>query len=300
MSKIFVGMPAYNGERFIGESINSLLQQTFKDWVLFVSDDASTDKTRNIVEEFTKKDKRIFYYRQESNLGLFANFKYTLDKANGEYFIWLAQDDLWEKDFLEVCLSHLETNKNLGLVTTCLVAIDSFGRTVLETPWMTKRSGYPGYLQIAKYIMEPESLGKCNLMYGLFRTEVAKVVWQAYPQRRVWGQDYMFSLAIVARYGVYVDDKMLFKKRLGGYSSPQFDLKDARQITIDLNIKNAKNQIFPFGRFITYLKGHQEALEKTPYHILAWLLLLRLPRSLLIHIKERSFINFIKRKLFKK
>ena len=65
MAKVFIGMPAYNGERFIKEAIDSLRGQSYVDWVMLISDDASTDKTRAICEEYAKKDQRITYYRQE-------------------------------------------------------------------------------------------------------------------------------------------------------------------------------------------------------------------------------------------
>src|SRR3989338_10588415 len=115
MTKVFIGMPAYNGERFIREAIESVIGQSYADWVMLISDDASTDKTRAICEEYTKRDSRITYYRQEKNLGLFANFKFVLDKADTDYFIWAAQDDIREKDYLKTCVEQLEKNTDLGL-----------------------------------------------------------------------------------------------------------------------------------------------------------------------------------------
>lgn len=300
MARVFIGMPAYNGERFIKEAIESLIAQTYTDWGLFISDDASTDSTRRICEEFSRADKRIIYRRQERNLGLFANFKFTLDQADGDYFMWAAQDDLWENEYLETCVGLLEKEASIGLATTCNETIDSFGRKVLDAPWMTALSGQPGWRRVAKYVLQPESLGKNNLMYGLFRTEAAKAVWQAYPQRGAWGQDYHVALALVSRFQVIIDPKALFKKRLGGYSSPQLSLTSA-DVRIEgkdlLDPKNPKNGMFPFGRFGSYLAGHREALRGTPYWPLAFLLFIRLPRALLIHIKERSVVNSLRRRV---
>ncbi|MBU4353452.1 glycosyltransferase, partial [Candidatus Parcubacteria bacterium] len=88
MAKVFIGMPAYNGERFIGEAIESLLNQSFSDFTLFISDDASTDGTQAICENYAKKDPRIICHRQEKNIGMFPNFKFLLDRANGDFFMW--------------------------------------------------------------------------------------------------------------------------------------------------------------------------------------------------------------------
>lgn len=293
-------MPVYNNERFLREAVDSLINQSFTDWILFFSDDASKDKTRQICEEYAAKDPRIIYYHQEKNLGLFPNYKFTLDQARGEYFMWAAGDDVWDKDFLKICVSYLEDDPALGMSVPCNTTIDSFGRTLLTAPWMTKWTGRPGIRQVSKYIMEAESYGKCNLMYGLFRLEALRKIWQAYPQRNVWGQDYMFSLAVVARYGVKVDHRSLFKKRLGGYSSPQLNLENSGQSLQNVEGMIGKNQMFPFGRFGAYLSGHLEALRGTAYRPLAYLLFLRLPRALMIHVKERSAISFLKRKFSKK
>ena len=294
-SKIFIGMPVYNGERFLKEAIDSLINQSYTNWELFISDDASTDGTRAICENYAKKDPRITYYRQEKNLGIFSNFKFVLDKVNAPYFMWAAHDDMWGKEYLRTCVEYLEKDKDFGLVTTCNETIDSFGRKVLESPWMVNLSSKPGFIAVARYVLEPEVLGKNNLIYGLFRAGVAKAVWQAYPQRHTWGQDYHVCLAIISRFGVIVDPKILFKKRLGGYSSPQLSLSDSRNRVTKIEFKNPKNHMFPFGRFKSYFCGHMEALRGTPYRpLIALLLLIRLPRSLFIYLKEKSIKSFTK------
>ena len=296
MTKVFIGMPVYNGERFLKEAIDSLRAQTFTDWEIFISDDSSTDSTEMICREFTEKEPRITYFKQEKNIGMFANFKFVLSKANAEYFMWAAQDDLWEEKYLETCLRHFKNNGDLGLVTTCTTAIDSFGRTLLEATWMTNLSGKPGFLQVAKYVLQPEILGKCNLMYSLFKTENLRKTWQAYPQRNTWGQDYMFSLAAISRFSVIVDPKTLFKKRLGGASSPQLSIHKQEELITAMQFTNPKNHMFPFGRFWSYFNGHMEALNGTRYKPLAAIfLIIRLPRAFMIHIKERSLKKYLKR-----
>ena len=290
MAKVFIGMPAYNGERFIKEAIESLSEQTFADWKIFISDDASTDKTRVMCEEFARKDPRITYFRQEKNIGIFRNFKFVLDNADTDYFIWAAQDDIREKDYLKICVDQLEKNHSLGLATTRMAAIDSFGRTLVEELELTRFSEKPIAQNVTRYVLQPEVLGKCNLMYGLFRTVVARETWQAYPQRQIWGQDYMFSLALIARHKVYVDEKIIFKKRLGGFSSPQALSHDTEDGVKKIKYKNPKNHMVPFGRFKRYYDGHMEALRGTPYRPLAAILLLaRLPRAFFIYLSERNF-----------
>lgn len=286
--KVFIGMPVYNGERFLREALDSIVRQSFADWRLFISDDTSSDSTAVIAQEYAKKDPRIQYYRQPTNLGLFENFRYTLDQADAPYFIWAAQDDIRDHEYLKTCVDALDADESLGLATTCSVSIDSKNQPVLEETDLAKLSGKPSIANVARYILQPEILGKCNLMYGLWRTDAARATWKAYPQRKLWGQDYMFALALVARFGVHVDPRMMFRKRFGGYSNvgglEEKRIEEMRKI----HEGNPKDHMFPFFRFKKYLAGHMEALKGTPYRPLAAALLAaRLPRAFIILIKER-------------
>lgn len=108
--KISIGMPVYNGGQTIKAALEALLNQSFKEFELIISDNASTDETQVICETFASRDERIRYVRQPQNLGSAGNFKYVLDEAVGEYFLWAAADDTRSKGFLEVNLEFLENN----------------------------------------------------------------------------------------------------------------------------------------------------------------------------------------------
>lgn len=289
MPKVFIGMTAYNGERFIREAVESLLNQTYSDLTLFISDDTSTDDTRTICEEYTRKDSRVIYHRQEKNIGMFPNFKFVIDQADGEYFMWASQDDIWEKDFIKVCMENIE-NKKVDVATTVMADVDSYGRNMRELTDVLELSGSPGVIQVARYVLQPEVLGKGNFMYSFFKTDVIKKVWEIYPQRMEWGSDYHFSLAIISHFPIFVDERVLFKKRLGGHSSKGSTGNDNPDRVRRIVIKNPKNHMFPFGRFTQYFRGHMEALRVTPYRPLAALLLLaRLPRSFFIYLSQRNY-----------
>ena len=92
--KISIGMPIYNGASYIDQAINSVLNQTFKDFELIISDNASTDNTENICKKYLSLDNRIHYLRQKKNIGGINNFKFVLDSSVGKYFMWLAADDV--------------------------------------------------------------------------------------------------------------------------------------------------------------------------------------------------------------
>jgi glycosyltransferase involved in cell wall biosynthesis len=88
-------MPVYNGEKYIREALDSLLAQTFANFELTVSDNASTDGTDAICLEYAARGSRIRHVRQSESRGATANFHPVLDKAWGEYFMWAAASDRW-------------------------------------------------------------------------------------------------------------------------------------------------------------------------------------------------------------
>ena len=107
-SRVSVGMPVYNGERVIRGAIDGLLSQSYRDFVLIISDNASTDATGDICLEYADRDPRIKYVRQPENKGAAFNFRFVFDQASTEYFMWAACDDLRSEDFLEANLGFLE------------------------------------------------------------------------------------------------------------------------------------------------------------------------------------------------
>ena len=111
-TKISIGLPAYNGELFIRKRLDSVLAQTFENFELIISDNASTDGTALICEEYAKKDKRIRFIRQKKNMGANWNFNYVLLEAKYEYFVWAAVDDVWFPKFLEENIKVLQSQDN--------------------------------------------------------------------------------------------------------------------------------------------------------------------------------------------
>jgi len=108
--KVSIGMPVHNGAKTIEKAIKSLLAQTFQDFELIISDNASDDETKNICQRFALQDERIHYVRQTKNIGTYKNFNFLINSAKGKYFMWAADDDWRSPEFLEVNVSALESN----------------------------------------------------------------------------------------------------------------------------------------------------------------------------------------------
>ena len=107
---VSIGMPVYNGEYTLRYALDSLLGQSFADFELVISDNASTDGTESICREYAGRDRRIRYVRQPKNMGAAPNFKFVLDEAQGDFFMWAACDDIRSKDFVEVNIKYLLAN----------------------------------------------------------------------------------------------------------------------------------------------------------------------------------------------
>jgi glycosyltransferase involved in cell wall biosynthesis len=123
--RLTVGLPVYNSERYVAESIESLLGQSYTDFELIISDNASTDDTPGICERYAKQDRRIRYYRQPKNVGLAPNHNFCAEQARGELFKWAAGDDLYHRDLLLRCVEVLNERAEVVLVHSYTALIDA-------------------------------------------------------------------------------------------------------------------------------------------------------------------------------
>ena len=111
--KLIVGLPVYNGEKFIRKRLENILSQTYSDFKLIIDVDPGTDNTVEICKEFAEKDSRINLIVQKERMGLVWSFNHILQNANSKYFVWAGVDDIWSPDFLEKNLAVLDSNKDV-------------------------------------------------------------------------------------------------------------------------------------------------------------------------------------------
>jgi glycosyltransferase involved in cell wall biosynthesis len=124
---VSIGMPVYNGERFLREALDSALAQTFKDFELIVSDNNSNDATKKVCLEYADRDSRIKYIGNERNYGAFWNFCFVARQARGRFFTWLAHDDVLEPTFLERTVQYMLENPRVVVAATDCTIIDEEG-----------------------------------------------------------------------------------------------------------------------------------------------------------------------------
>ena len=169
--RIGIGLPVYNGGRFLAETLDSLLAQTFGDFELIISDNASTDSTEEICHSYARRDKRIRYVRNEANHGLAANYRGVLDASSCEYFRWANSDDLFAPESLARCAEVLDRDPGVVLTYPKTRLIDAHGAVIGE---------YEDGLHLVstlasdRFIQACERLGLVHVYYGLVRTSVLK------------------------------------------------------------------------------------------------------------------------------
>jgi glycosyltransferase involved in cell wall biosynthesis len=133
--KLSIGLPVYNGEEFLRESLDSLLAQTFTDYEIIISDNASTDSTAAICDEYMAKDSRIRYVRQPTNIGAAVNHNAVFAEATADYFKWASHDDLYDPRLLERCINVLDEHDDVILVHADEAFIDEHGTVVATVPY---------------------------------------------------------------------------------------------------------------------------------------------------------------------
>jgi glycosyltransferase involved in cell wall biosynthesis len=168
--RVSIGLPVYNGERFLRQSIDSILAQTFRDFELVVCDNASTDATGPICEEYATRDPRVRYFRNSRNIGGINNANLTFLRSRGELFRWAAHDDVCGPTLLERCVEVLDDRPRAVGVYPGTINIDEDGN---ETGTRYGKEGtaprpHARFRQLS-YRHHP-----CEPIYGVIRSEVLR------------------------------------------------------------------------------------------------------------------------------
>lgn len=227
---ISVIIPAYNHERYIGDAIQSVLEQSYGDYELIIINDGSTDDTESEIKKFN--DQRINYISRE-NRGAHATINQGIDISKGEYLSILNSDDIYKSDRLEKCLSFLQENKTYSAVITEVEGIDDEGESVLlnRTPhidaWLT------WYQEALLFIENSEmfigSLG-VNILITTSNYFLRKEVFHNTGKFRElrYTHDWEFLLRLTQKYSTYLMRDSLLKYRIHQSNTVHEDDSDAR------------------------------------------------------------------------
>jgi glycosyltransferase involved in cell wall biosynthesis len=206
---ISVGMPVYNGELYLEEAIKSVLGQSFGDFTLYISDNASTDRTEEICRDYAAQDARIVYRRNRTNVGAAKNYNCLFAMATSPYFRWFNADDISTPDLHEKCLRTLDANPDAVLCCGNTQIIDEHGRI---TDTYRERLNLQQDRSEDRYLKFCELAGLTNAIYGLMRTSaVAETALMGSGSFAAGDTVFMAELVLYGKF-IVIDEPLFFRR----------------------------------------------------------------------------------------
>lgn len=238
--RVSIGMPIYNGDKFLEETLDSILAQTFKDFELIISDNASTDRTEQICRTYMMKDQRIRYSRNDKNFGASWNYNHVFQLSVGEYFKWAAADDLFASRLLHLCVDVLDQNPQVAVCYSRTIIIDEKGTITSDYyDGLNLQDEAP----IKRFIKLIRSIRMCNAVFGLIRSSILRKT----PLIGNYISSDSCLMAELSLYGKFfeVPEKLFFRRLHPGASS--YDKSTERQLEF-FDPRNRDKIVMPWCR----------------------------------------------------
>ncbi len=237
--KISIVLPTYNGELFLAKSIDSVLNQTYKNIELIIVDDCSTDSTPEILNSYLKKDPRIKVIRNEKNKKLPASLNVGFSNASGDYYTWTSDDNEYYPEALEKMINFLENNSEYGMV---YAICDLNQKATCGTSVWGEMPATP------ENLLNFSTCGACFL----YRKEVAQNIGK-YDETKFLAEDHDYWLRIRLKYKIANITEHLYLYRLHQKSLTKKYQHKARLIGINLAIHYAPMYLQTFPETKNYI-----------------------------------------------
>jgi glycosyltransferase involved in cell wall biosynthesis len=290
--RLSVGLPVYNGENYLAESLEALLGQTYENFELIISDNASTDGTAGICRRYEKQDSRIRFIRQPRNIGGAPNHNYVVQQARGELFKWASDDDLYARDLLKRCVD----------------ALDEFPHVVLAHPWTATidDSGAARAVEYSLATASPSAPERFrSLLFANAGDDTEGVIRLSVLRRTPLLASYHHSdRTLSAELGLYgpfyqVPDWLYFRRDHGERAQRAF--KTVRDWCANLDPRRAAPLRHPSIRlYAEYVGGFAAAIRRAPlssaekrkcyYYLARWLASRDIPERVR-HVMEQPYID---------
>ena len=190
---VTVGIPTYNRANGLERTLKCILDQTYTNLEIIVSDNCSTDTAvLPLLKKYAALDARMKFYVQERNLSIVPNFQFLLDNASGDYFMWAADDDFWDNNFIEICVNGMLANNDVAVCMTDLKIIGTDGnakKSKLDRGFMQRNL----FLRNFSFV---KSTGENKYFFcGLYKTALVKNI----PFNNSWGGDHLFLFEALSK-----------------------------------------------------------------------------------------------------
>jgi glycosyltransferase involved in cell wall biosynthesis len=259
--KLSIGLPVFNGERYLETALKSLLAQSYSDYELLIVDNASADATEEICRSYASRDARVRYHRNPENQGPAYSFYRALELASGRYYKYAADDDLYDPRFLAECMAVAERDPDVVCCYTHAELIDEDGVHIenLDVPIDTNSPK----VEVRLYqVIGVDHL--CIQLYGVTRTDVFRRL-RRYEGYYGWDRNLLAELALAGR--IVTLPEHLFKHRLHAKSNGSM-LHFARPLDelkkVDPSVDWALQLSKPQRSSVTRFKNYFTAVAKAP------------------------------------
>jgi len=244
---VSVGIPTYNRPQGLRRTLECVTNQSYTNLEIIVSDNCSPGKeTQDVVKEFANKDPRVKYYRQDKNEGGTFNFKFVLEKATGEYFAWIADDDEWDMFFIEKCLLNIQNYSSV----MCKI------QTVYKKTGLTKEGELPDlspdysvYQNMRENLLNPTP----GLIYSLHRRR--DILWFLRSNFFDFSDCFFASKLLMEGNGIFL---------IRDYSGFKSNIIDSEKYCPKL-YNPQKNRCFQYGPFLYHHFRAISICPKIPY-----------------------------------
>lgn len=209
MIEVSIGLPVYNGAHLLRRALDSLLGQDFGDFELIISDNASTDDTRDICEDYARRDRRIRYSRNARNLGVMPNFHCVRGLASADYFMWASHDDVWSANYVGALARRLDANESAVLSAGCTQYVTESGE---PDPLPMNHAPPSQVVPTEELVTQLLREHPTSWFYGLYRRVALGHLVRNLERFPVWGGDMLFLLDCCLNHDVVGDESAVIFK----------------------------------------------------------------------------------------
>ena len=251
-----IGLPVYNGAEYLSQSLDALLAQTYKDFELVISDNASSDETAEICGDYAERDERIRYVRQPVNIGAAPNHNFLVGEARGRYFKWASHDDLYAPELLEKCVGVLESRPDVVLAHCWDALIDEDGKVLQAHPYALDTANPSPSARLRSLLYTPGG----NDFYGVIRTDVLRRIG---PHGTYYNADRTIVSSLCLQ-GPFVQvPEVLYWRREHEHRASRAG--DHRAVAAALAPERRDRWRHPMARmYVEYVNGYVQAIRRAP------------------------------------
>jgi len=268
--RVSVGIPVYNGERFLEPCLDAIFSQTLQDIEVILADNASTDRTQEICLAYQKKYPNFIYYRHPENMGAARNYDFCFHKATGQYFKWAAHDDLIAPSFLEKAVAAIDADPAVVGAHALTHLIDAKGQRIDYDParrafvdrdgrTLRSRLDEPALLDDGDPVRRLRAMLKnyrmCTAVFGVYRRDVMAASGLHLP---FWGSDKVFIGEMLLHGKIAIVPEELFLRRTHVDQASNLSKRDqARWLKSDKRYR-------PFDTQLAAFRAYMRAIERAP------------------------------------